>query len=52
MGTESQLFNMVADRLDLLLRRLRLHHDQHVTPPDPTVYWLGERRAILGGGLL
>jgi hypothetical protein len=49
MGTESQLFDMVADRLDLLLRCLRLHHYQHEMPPDPTVYWLEERRAIVGG---
>ena len=37
MGAETQLLNGLADRLDLLRRGLRFHHNQHNGPLKPPV---------------
>ena len=37
VGTETQLINMLADRLDLLRRGLRFHDNQHGQPLKPSV---------------
>ena len=40
VGTETQLLNVLADRLDLFRCRLRFHHNQHSLAPKPPVYRL------------